>query len=137
MRRGFTWVELLVILIVITVAVLLAMPVFLHVREASWRARCLSHLRSLSQALDLYSANNAGRLPFSMPADAVRWYPMREATAADLEYWSNAIEMQGEDTACPIINAPVAFAYNGYLHGYDVADIASKASVISFWEGFG
>lgn len=137
MKRGFTWIELLVILIVVTLAVMLAMPVFLHVREASWRARCLSHLRSLSQSLDLYSANNAGRLPFSMPADDQRWQPMREATDVDLEYWANAIDMQEDDTACPIIDAPVAFAYNGYLHGYHMADIANTGTVISFWEGFG
>jgi prepilin-type processing-associated H-X9-DG protein len=113
------------------------MPVFLHVREASLRAGCLSHLRSLSKAIDLYTANNSGRLPLSMLADADRWHPSREATERDLEYWANAIDMQEGDTACPTIDAAIAFAYNGYLHAYKTADVVDHARVISFWEGFG
>ena len=142
MRRAFTWVELLVILLVLLVAVLLAMPVFLHVREASWRARCLSHLRTLSTALDAYATDHSGTLPLSMPADDERWYPNREATvpaesAPDSIYWANALSLDFEVLSCPIVSVPVAYAYNGYLHGYRSKDIRDTGEVIAFWEGFG
>ena len=137
MRRGFTWVELLVILTVVFLAVLLLMPVFFHVREASARARCLSHLRSLSNAISIYSAANNNTLPLSMPAADGRWQPKREATPDDVEYWANSISADAIDFTCPVTDAPVAYAYNGYMHGLPNDKIRSNKSAIAIWEGFG
>jgi prepilin-type processing-associated H-X9-DG protein len=141
MRRGFTWVELLVILLVIVAAIALAMPVFLHVREASFRARCLSHLRSLSKSIEVYSAANSGTFPLSMPADTNGYYPDREATVpanADVDrvFWANAVEVN-ESLTCPILSAPLAYAYNGYLHALDLSSLTRPKQAILLWEGFG
>ena len=137
MRRAFTWVELLVILTVIFLAVLLAMPVFLHVREATARARCLSHLRSLSDAMSLYADANSATMPLSMPVRTGRWQPNAEATAEDSIYWANSINADRDDFACPILDNPSAFAYNGYLHALPTSKTKNPKSTITIWEGFG
>ncbi|MEO7454389.1 MAG: hypothetical protein ABIV13_06470 [Fimbriimonadales bacterium] len=142
MRRGFTWIELLVILLVLLVAGLLAIPVFLHVREASWRARCLSQLRSLSGSLAVYASANDGRLPIAMPADELGYYPKTEAqvpamTKRDSVYWANAMEVEVESLICPVVDGGIAYAYNGYLQTIVLSEIADKKTTISFWEGFG
>jgi len=118
------------------------MPVFLHVREASYRARCLSQLRSLSTTLSVYEENNSRRFPLSMPADAKRWYPNREATVPaesklDSVYWANAIGIDLEELSCPIVDDTSTYAYNGYLHAFSVDDVRDKGVTIGFWEGFG
>lgn len=130
------------ILVVIAVAVLLAMPVFLHAREASLRARCLSHLRSLSDAMAVYVTNNSDRYPLSMPADNRRWYPNREAVIPaeshlDRAFWANALNIDPENLACPILAAPLAYAYNGYLHALPKSAAANPKMLVLLWEGFG
>ena len=137
MNRGFTWVELLVILVVVGLATLLAMPVFLHVREASLRARCLSHLRSISEAIDIYADSNDNVLPFSMPSENGHWETNREATGADLEFWSNAIDVEQDDLVCPVMDSASSYSYNGYLHAFSMDKVSNKGTAISVWEAYG
>lgn len=53
-RRGFTLVELLVVIAVISVLASLLFPVFARARESARSATCLSNLRQIGQALSLY-----------------------------------------------------------------------------------
>jgi prepilin-type processing-associated H-X9-DG protein len=142
MKRGFTWVELLVILLVLLVVGALATPVFLHVREASWRAQCLSHLRNLAEATSVYAAANNHRLPLSMPADETGYYPTVEAqvpatSLRDSVYWANAMMVDIESFRCSVVDGGITYSYNGYLHSYDISDISDNSTTILFWEGLG
>ena len=141
MRRGFTWVEFLVILLVIAVAVLVSMPVFLHLREATGRGRCLSHLRSLGKAVSAYSATNNSRMPLSMPADERTWFPLREATVpainkVDSIFWANATGANISDLECPSAGKN-AYAFNGYMHALPDSSISNLKTSVLVWEGFG
>lgn len=60
--RGFTLVELLVVISVIAVLMAILMPVLGRVREVGQRAVCLSNLRQLTLAWILYAEENDGRL---------------------------------------------------------------------------
>jgi len=140
-QRAFTWIELIVILLVLLVVCTLATPVFLHAREAAGRSRCLSNLRSISSAIGAYAAANSNMLPLSLPSDRTRWYPHHEPAVpviSDLDrtFWANAIEVDAETLSCPAIDG-FPFNYNGYLHAVPLGRIARPNATIAVWEASG
>ena len=61
--RSFTLVELLVVLAIISVLAGLLLPVISKAKEAGRAAACLSNLRQIGIALQLYVQDNNNRLP--------------------------------------------------------------------------
>src|SRR5437016_10130959 len=62
-RRGFTLVELLVVLGAIALLMALLLPALVKAREAGRRAKCLSNMRQTGQALMNYLVVNHNRPP--------------------------------------------------------------------------
>src|SRR3712207_6304765 len=66
-RRGFTLVELLVVIGIIAVLIGILLPVLSRAREQSRRTACLANLRSLGQGLFVYANSFRDRLPNGNP----------------------------------------------------------------------
>ena len=62
-RRGFTLVELLIVIAIIGVLVGLVMPTVGRARESARRAACLSNLRQVHQSFLLFAGENGGHVP--------------------------------------------------------------------------
>jgi len=69
---GFTLVELLVVLAVITVLISLLMPAVTRARDHARRAACLANMRSLTTAWLVYADNHRGRLCCAVPGPVDR-----------------------------------------------------------------
>lgn len=73
-RRGFSLIELLVLLAILAILVSIFIPVVLRSREADRRVRCVDNLRAIQQGLSLYASANGKNLP------RVVYEPSRAAT---------------------------------------------------------
>ena len=62
-RRGFTLVELLVVLAIIAIILSILLPVMSRARAASRSITCLSNLRQLTLAFHLFAERNDGHFP--------------------------------------------------------------------------
>lgn len=71
MKRGFTLVELLVVVAVIGLLVGLALPAVQQVREASRRTSCLNNVRQIGLAVLQYESANR-QLPTGITSPGAR-----------------------------------------------------------------
>src|SRR2546426_347597 len=68
--RGFTLVELLVVIGIIAVLISVLLPTLSKAREAAGRTQCLSNMRSIFQMLKIYEVTYKGAVPLGSGASA-------------------------------------------------------------------
>src|SRR5437764_2328098 len=62
-RRGFTLIELLVVIAIIAILAAILFPVFAQAREKARQAGCLSNMKQVALALQLYAGDYDETLP--------------------------------------------------------------------------
>jgi len=62
-KRGFTLIELLVVIAIIAILASILFPVFAKAREKARQTTCLSQVRQIATAVQMYTQDNAGRYP--------------------------------------------------------------------------
>lgn len=62
-RRGMTFIEILLLLALLTCMLLILLPAVVSARGKGRKTQCMSNLRQISMALELYSHSYDGRLP--------------------------------------------------------------------------
>lgn len=62
-KKGFTLVELMVVVAIIGVLVAIAVPVYNNSQNTAKTNACLSNIRIIEGAIEMYKANNSGTEP--------------------------------------------------------------------------
>ena len=126
--RSFTLVELLVVLAIISVLAGLLLPVISKAKEAGRATACLSNLRQIGIALQLYVQDNNNRLPvmrdksFDTNAPPTNALPGPDVT---LSNYLGAVKVLG----CPSDRKRIyeqtasSYAWNSLLNGQDAEQL--------------
>jgi prepilin-type N-terminal cleavage/methylation domain-containing protein len=108
-KQGFTLTELLVVIGLIAMLISLVMPVMTKARAAASATTCMSNLRQMGQAWEMYTAENRGRL---------MEYIWSTPTTPDVSYrgyWLGILDsyrVRGDALLCPVAREPISYSYN-------------------------
>jgi prepilin-type N-terminal cleavage/methylation domain-containing protein len=76
-RRGFTLIEVLVVVAIIALLIAILLPSLQRARKYARSAVCLAHLMSIGSGMKMYQADFRGWLPVG-PADKLWWYDVAQ-----------------------------------------------------------
>ncbi len=89
-HRGFTLIELLVVIAIIGILAAMVFPVFARARESARKAVCLSNVKNIALAVQMYLADNNDTLPCSEHRQDVYEYCQTNPVGEDK--WDGATE---------------------------------------------
>jgi prepilin-type N-terminal cleavage/methylation domain-containing protein/prepilin-type processing-associated H-X9-DG protein len=88
-RRGFTLIELLVVIAIIGILAAMVFPVFARARESARKAVCLSNVKNIALAIQMYLGDNNDTLP---PTESRREVQEWFNTWGDINYPDDEFE---------------------------------------------
>ena len=143
--RGFTLIELLVVISIIGVLAALLMPVFSNVRAAGYTTKCLSQLKQIGLALQMYTDENNGRLPFLQNrASTNNAQPALDTVLLSYVSGQSALFACPADRERLYVSTGTSYFWNFTVNGQDVNNLfsviggtqASQVPLVSDKEGF-
>lgn len=152
--RAFTLLELLVVVSVIAILAALLLPVFAAARESARRSACLSNVKQIGAAMQLYAQDNDERWPLHDLSNFQRQVPDgQDAFVVDgwdgtpVPNWAAGVRpylknlgvlvcpsnrgwCPGADPARPALT----YAYNGYASGRIAGQEPDAALIVLAWD---
>lgn len=97
--QGFTLIELLTVIAIIALLAAILLPVFARARESARQATCMSNLKDIYQAVEMYRMDN-GEYPTMLLGPAMN---------------TSGLPWQAGDTAAPVGQTNAGFLYPKYI----------------------
>jgi prepilin-type N-terminal cleavage/methylation domain-containing protein/prepilin-type processing-associated H-X9-DG protein len=164
--QAFTLIELLVVIAIIAILAAILFPVFAQARDKARQASCLSNLKQMGTAFMMYVQDYDEKFPLAFGFDGTNWLWNSSITtpsnwragntALRDQWWSNSLQpyiknyqvyacpsgpevkLAGIDYSAPVVPyARVSYSFNGLLHQYPLAGVATPAGLPLVWEGRG
>jgi len=111
-KRGFTLIELLVVIAIIAILASILFPVFAKAREKARQTTCLSQIRQIAIAAQMYDQDNQARYPGSAGWDALLG-----------NYLGNNAQMFTCPSDSSSTGAVNSYGYNGLLVRADLSGV--------------
>jgi prepilin-type N-terminal cleavage/methylation domain-containing protein/prepilin-type processing-associated H-X9-DG protein len=111
-RRGFTLIELLVVIAIIGILAAMLFPVFARARESARKIQCLSNVKNIALAVQMYLTDYDAIWPYETRQDVMNGF-------LEVQPCSNESAVQGRVTNMnPYLKAPVIL--EEYIKNRDV-----------------
>lgn len=149
-RPGFTLVELLVVIAVITILASLLLPVTLNAVQQGASAACRSNLRQMGAALFTYAQNHARLLPKhddseARVIDAQMWWRQAQGHLVPLLREWHVFQCRADEAASNQLGVPRWHSYGYNTNYYDtttntwrgakyksISEVANAAAALTF-----
>jgi len=119
-RKGFTLIELLVVIAIIGILAAMVFPVFARARESARKAVCLSNVKNIALAFQMYFADNNDQMPpEEFRAEAIEYFN----TGPGGKAWTRTTDCHRVRQANPYLRVPVIL--DEYIKNRDVWRCAS------------
>ncbi len=121
-KRGFTLIELMIVIAIIAILAAVLVPNFMRVRRTARFNACLSNVKNISTALESYSVDHGGQYPTS-----------------STELQQLADEYVGKPMTCPQTKGPYDYYFNTSSVVYIIAcySAGSLGTSTVFWTADG
>jgi len=114
-RKGFTLIELLVVIAIIGILAAMVFPVFARARESARKAVCLSNVKNIALAFQMYFADNNDQMPpEEHRAEAIEYFN----TGPGGKGWTRDTDCHRVRQANPYLRVPVIL--DEYIKNRDV-----------------
>ncbi len=151
MRRGFTLIELLVVIAIIAILAAILFPVFSRARERARQTSCLSNLRQIGLALNMYAQDHNEMLPpsagYVTPSEAFAeggpnyWFEALYPYVRNTQIFScpsdarTEIRSGGESEFSPDWPAGVNYSYNVRASAVSIGQINRPSAMLLAVDG--
>lgn len=134
-RKGFTLVELMVVIAIITILISILLPTLMGTREATRRAICTSNQRQLVVAALDHAIDHKGRLPpryarSPWPPQVAYW---SFANSDNRDIWVGYLPGYTVEKGSPVFHCP---SYEGGTHGYSQAWPHTRPGLTAYVWGY-
>ncbi len=152
MKRGFTLIELLVVIAIIAILAAILFPVFARAREKARQTSCLSNVKQLMLAFQMYCQDYDERTPryagYRPPDEVIPpggydyWFVLLQPYTKNPQIFScpstsfSGIRSGGVSATHPDFPDGVNYGYNTYLGSYAIAQIEHPARLGVICDGY-
>ena len=99
-QKGFTLIEIMIVVLIIAILLAIAIPNFLRARETSRAKSCQGNLRQVETAKEQWAMDTKAAADAAAPADSSAVVePVVRQNFADTAYWNAAITADAEGLA--------------------------------------
>ena len=137
-RRGFTIIELVIILVVLGLLGALILPALAHARHQSRANRCIDNSRHIGAAFATYADNNDGRFVPFKKNEACPGGSVVPGASDEHTYWPDLLrEYAGHEDIwhCPSCRGQFGIGYSALVAGGHVkreSELAAPAATVVF-----
>ena len=121
-RQGFTLIELLVVIAIIAILAAMLFPVFARARESARKIQCLSNVKNIAIAYQMYLTDYDRLPPKEHRQEVIAWFKDRFGSSCPEDYWTEAN---------PYLRLPVIM--DEYVKNRDVWHCPSGRVTVHSW----